>query len=566
MTTRKLTISEIEDILDVIPLNRGLPTDVALGIQNNQKQGIKSQLEKIMVYPAVIPSIKQEVERQFYKSKIQAGEAVGIITAQSIGERQTQSTLNSFHHAGISMKTTVTGVPRFSELMNATKEPKAESCTVYFTKKFESVAELRKDINHCIVELKLENIIQAEYDIYIDKSGQEEWYELYNILYPSNLEDYNNFIRFRLNTQLLWEYNLSADTIRKKIEDEYDDIKCVFSPDELGILDLYFSTLNIKTSLNQQHSILNHIEDTIIPAILPIKVSDGVPKIQAVYPLKKDGEWIVETDGSNLSMLLAGDLIDQTRTISNNMWEIYNTLGIEAARNFLIEEFSAVVSSDGTYVNDSHIKLLVDIMTYNGTITSISRYGLKKENCGPLAKASFEESLENFTKAGLYGEIERLEGVSASVMLGKFTRTGSGLCDILVDINNLPVVKTETLSKEVEIKESKKDIISNSKISMMVGDITERITASIEIPLGILPSGFTSPLSLLAPKGGSTEGSRSPTPSGLVSVKTHCNKKIYKDDQKDRVPPTDRLASLDPSDTKRLQSIFKSSRNKRIVF
>ena len=251
MTTRKLTISEIEDILDVIPLNRGLPTDVALGIQNNQKQGIKSQLEKIMVYPAVIQSIKQEVERQFYKTKIQAGEAVGIITAQSIGERQTQSTLNSFHHAGISMKTTVTGVPRFSELMNATKEPKAESCTVYFTKKFESVAELRKDINHCVVELKLENIIQAEYDIYIDKSGQDEWYELYNILYPSNLEDYNNFIRFRLNTQLLWEYNLSADTIRKKIEDEYDDIKCVFSPDELGILDLYFSTLNITTSFNK---------------------------------------------------------------------------------------------------------------------------------------------------------------------------------------------------------------------------------------------------------------------------------------------------------------------------
>lgn len=175
-----------------------------------------------------------------------------------------------------------------------------------------------------------------------------------------------------------------------------------------------------------------------------------------------------------------------------------------------------------------------------------------KESTKHIRFSKDRESLENFTKAGLYGEIERLEGVSASVMLGKFTRTGSGLCDILVDINNLPVVKTETLSKEVENKESKKDIISNSKISMMVGDITERITASIEIPLGILPSGFTSPLSL-----------RSPT---LVSVKTHCNKKIYKDDQKDRVPPTDRLASLDPSDTKRLQSVFKSSRNKRIVF
>ena len=478
ISKRKLTSPEIEDILEVIPLNKGIPREVGLCIQNNQKTGIRLQLQQICVYPAVLPHLKKEIERQFYKTKIQSGEAVGIITAQSIGERQTQSTLNSFHHAGISMKTMITGVPRFSELMNATKDPKAESCTVFFKKKFDTLSHLRKDINHTLIDLKLENIIYPEYDIHIDESGEDDWYDLYNILYPSNLEKYDNFVRFRINTKILWEYNLSVSTISKKIENEYEDVSAVFSPPELGILDVYFNLQEIKTSLTQDSSI-NHVED-IIPAILSIKISDGISGISAIFPTKKKGEWIVETEGSNLCMLMSHDLVDPDRTVSNNMWEIYNTLGIEATRNFLIEEFSDVVSSDGTYVNDCHIKLLVDIMTFNGSITSISRYGLKKEKCGPLAKASFEESLEIFTKAGLYGEIERLEGVSSSVMLGKFTKAGTGVCDILVDINNLPHVGDEPVGDKVEGIASYSDIIDKktnpgkTKTKLPVGDVIER--------------------------------------------------------------------------------------------
>ena len=449
-TLRKLTTDEIENILSVIPINKGIPHDVALSIQNNQKKGIRKQLLEIMIYPPVIESLKQEIEKQFYKTKIQPGEAVGIITAQSIGERQTQSTLNSFHHAGISMKTTVTGVPRFSELINATKEPKAVSATIYFTHKFEDLNSLRKKINHTLIDLRLENIIMQDYTIH-NQEKQDEWKDIYRIIYGGGEgnEDYVNFVRFKLNTQILWEYSLTTSYIKRKIEDEYDDIKCVFSPDSLGLLDIYFKD--------------PHIEEILIPALYQIKISEGISGISSIFPEKKGGEWIIETDGSNLPMLLSHDLVDSTKTISNNMWEIYNTLGIEAARNFLVEEFAAVVSSDGTYVNDSHIKLLVDIMTFGGSITSISRYGLKKENCGPLAKASFEESLENFTKAGLYGEIERIEGVSASVMLGKITKTGTGICDILVDIQRLPKPpQSLEPTRGVEVKNSiLKDVVEH---------------------------------------------------------------------------------------------------------
>ena len=92
------------------------------------------------------------------------------------------------------------------------------------------------------------------------------------------------------------------------------------------------------------------------------------------------------------------------------MWEIYTIFGIEASRQFLIEEYMDVVSSDGSFVNSSNVELLVDVMVYTGTIISISRYGQKKVGCGPMAKASFEESLENFLKAGINGEKETTEG------------------------------------------------------------------------------------------------------------------------------------------------------------
>ena len=113
---------------------------------------------------------------------------------------------------------------------------------------------------------------------------------------------------------------------------------------------------------------------------------------------------------------------------------------IEAARQFLIDEFKSVVSSDGTYINERHVKILVDVMTQHGMICSVSRYGMKKDKSGPLAKASFEQSLDNYIKAGIYCEKEKLVGVSASIMCGKKTKIVTGMCDLLQDFTNLPTL------------------------------------------------------------------------------------------------------------------------------
>ena len=119
------------------------------------------------------------------------------------------------------------------------------------------------------------------------------------------------------------------------------------------------------------------------------------------------------------------------------MWEINELMGIEATRQFLIDEYKSVVSSDGTYINDRHIKILVDIMVQHGVICSISRYGMKRDNSGPLTKASFEQSLDNFIKAGFYGEKDNLSSISANIMCGKVSNIGTGMCDIMQDFTNL---------------------------------------------------------------------------------------------------------------------------------
>jgi DNA-directed RNA polymerase beta' subunit len=115
------------------------------------------------------------------------------------------------------------------------------------------------------------------------------------------------------------------------------------------------------------------------------------------------------------------------------MWDIYHVMGIEATREFLMEEFTSIVSSDGTFLNPVHILLLVDIMTHHGTINSVSRYGLKKEQVGVLSRSSFEESLDHFCNAAFYAEKEPVKAVSAAIMCGKRSKIGSGLCSLLMD-------------------------------------------------------------------------------------------------------------------------------------
>lgn len=443
---RKLTEEEIDYVLDFIIPRKGIPVDIAQNIADKNKKKLKSQLIPLDIYPEMIESLKKELYTQYHKTQIESGESVGIITAQSIGERQTQQTLNSFHSTGLTIRTVVSGVPRFTELTNATKDPKAVSCNVFFNKNYDNVQSLRKDVSNSIKEWTLEKLIKGDLVLFdkeyepLRESTTSHWYTIFSKLFGESWRTYSHGIKIQFNTELLYENNISLKEIAKKIEDSYAEVIVVYSPDFLGRMDIWINTKEIVNEddiFESDEEAKNvYIEEIIIPTIKKLHLF-GIQGIRDIFFEKKNGEWMIETEGSNLKELLANPNVDVSRTISNNVWDIYDTFGIEAARNFLIEEFTSVISSDGTFVNDSHTLLLVDVMTYSGTITSISRYGMKKETCGPMAKASFEESLDNFLKAGVNGEVETTNGVSASIMIGKLGKFGTGICDVRTDVGML---------------------------------------------------------------------------------------------------------------------------------
>jgi DNA-directed RNA polymerase II subunit RPB1 len=142
-------------------------------------------------------------------------------------------------------------------------------------------------------------------------------------------------------------------------------------------------------------------------------------------------EWVLDTDGTNLIDILANPNIDTTRTISNDIREIYETLGIEASRHALYKELLAVVSEGS--MNYRHMSLLIDTMTYKGQLMSIDRHGINRGDIGPLAKSSFEESTDMLINASIFAEYDKVNGVSANVMLGQQPPCGTGDSRILID-------------------------------------------------------------------------------------------------------------------------------------
>lgn len=449
MTKRILTSDEIEEILDFIKPQLGIPLVSAMSVVEINKERFRKQLVGKTVHPDIIPELKQTIERVYNTSLIQPGEAVGVICAQSIGEKNTQTALNTFHKAGQSEKTMTEGVPRFQELLNATRNPRIVNHKIFVKNSANNIKELRKTIGHSLTGITLIDLV-VSMKIMKDKQA-EPWYDAYKILYDDSFSYHTHCISMVLNIKKLFEYKLTEKDIVDVIHANYADVFCVFSPLGDGKIDVFIDTMVVMSKfegcvayVTEENAIEVYLEDVVQPNLEKIHVC-GIPGIAEIFYVKEGNEWIVETNAcnnysrssstnvNNLRKIMAMPMVDETKTVSNNIWEIYETLGIEATKQFLVEEFMSIM--DG--INECHAKLLVARMTYNGSIASISRYTLKNDECGPMGKASFEESLDNFLNAAVQGEIEPTRGVSASIICGKRSGTGTGMMSLKMDLEKI---------------------------------------------------------------------------------------------------------------------------------
>ena len=213
---------------------------------------------------------------------------------------------------------------------------------------------------------------------------------------------------------------------------------------------------------NFQETLLNNIVlrgVNKIENVIARKIQNSVKKVDAMPVIKKgmfsiagekemtikkeDGKyvkndiWVLDTTGTNLLEALALDYVDPSRTMSNDIREVFNVLGIEAARQMINLEMMDVMEFSGVSINYHHLGLLCDRMTCNQNMVPIFRSGLLNDNVGPIAKATFEVHTEVLLNAARHGEFDHMRGVSANVMTGQYGNYGTGSFQIVLDMNEM---------------------------------------------------------------------------------------------------------------------------------
>jgi DNA-directed RNA polymerase II subunit RPB1 len=412
-----------------------------------------------------------------YKNAIVApGEMVGMIAAQSIGEPTTQMTLNTFHFAGVASKSNVTrGVPRIEEILSLSDNPKNPSVTIYIPNELEGSRENAQKLIPMIEHTKLNEIVSSIeicFDpddlnslIEEDVDTLTQYYEFERMIDECGGVQIANskgkskwIIRMEMDKESMLEKNITMDDINFAISNSFnDEVACVYTDynsDKLvfrlrlnnmlankkknGSVNPLDQSDEIYLLKNFQDNLLNNIVLSGVKNIGKVnlrKITDTVVKEDGRYNKKES--WVLDTVGTNLLEILSLDYIDVTRTVSNDIQEIYRTFGIEAARNAIFQELTEVIEFDSTYINYHHLSMLCDRMCYNSKMTSIFRHGINNDNIGPIAKASFEETPEMFLKAARHAELDPMRGVSANVMCGQQGYFGTSAFQVLADINAL---------------------------------------------------------------------------------------------------------------------------------
>jgi DNA-directed RNA polymerase II subunit RPB1 len=266
-------------------------------------------------------------------------------------------------------------------------------------------------------------------------------------------------IRMTMDREAMLDRKISMDDIHFALKNIYtDEVTCMYADYNSDNLVFRLRLNNIITNSKKKNNnplsldqsdqiyILKNFQDNILnnivlrgvkglSKVLLRKITDSVIKVDSAYTKKET--WVLDTTGTNLITALSLDYIDVTRTISNDIQEIYSVLGIEAARVAIFNELSEVLEFDNTYINYHHLIMLADRMTASAKMVSIFRHGINNDDIGPIAKASFEETPEMFLKAARHAELDEMRGVSANVMCGQEGYFGTSSFQVLLDMNKM---------------------------------------------------------------------------------------------------------------------------------
>lgn len=343
--------------------------------------------------------------------KVESGEAIGVVTAQSFGEPSTQMALNVFHFAGVQEMQITMGLPRLIEIFDARKKPTSPKMEIYLKKEYNDEKNAR------IFAEKIKEVTLKEISSEI------------------NLDFSEKKIEIKIDNNALKKLHITLKTVIERLEKSEFKVKekgdsIILNASEFEFREIY----KLKEKLKET------------------KIS-GIKGIKQVLIVKKDKDYCVITLGTNMKEMFKLKEVNSDRTISNDLYEVAEILGIEAGRQLIINEIKNVINTQGLDIDIRHLKLVADAMCNSGNVKGFTRMGIIAQKASILARATFETPVKQFVTATMKGSKDKLNSVVENIILNQPVPVGTGLPGLLVKV-------IDSLSKkESELKTASKKVV-----------------------------------------------------------------------------------------------------------
>ena len=392
----------------------------------------------------------EELWIKYLKVKVNPGEAVGAVAAQSLGEPTTQMTLKTFHFAGIGSMNITLGMPRITEIINNSKNISTPIIYANLVKDKDKIAA--EIIKGRIEAIKLNRICK-----YIKEVISPEGCHIKIKLDKKYIDSCHLDISLqKIKDALLFnKKKLNLKLMENHIEIKKEKLILIIKPPETNRNNLYFALEILMKNLPEIIvSGVNTINRVVITENTRIKNKDDNKKekekkndnknnIKEKNKKKENGNeqkdndqekyYILTVEGKGLLEVLQTEGIDYKKTKSNNIGEILNVLGVEAARSSIIYELNYTYGSHGLHIDKRHLGLAADLMTFKGTVYGFQRSGMIKMKDSVFLQSSFERTKDILFEAATYGKVENLFGVSESIIVGKTIPIGTGIFKLFMD-------------------------------------------------------------------------------------------------------------------------------------
>ncbi len=341
------------------------------------------------------PKLKTIIEKaldDFAHNQIDPTEACGMVAAQSIGEPGTQMTMRTFHYAGVAEINVTLGLPRLIEIVDARSTPSTPMMNIYLRDEYRVNPDLAKDIANKIEITRLTDVADIEMDLATIK------------------------LTIKPNAKTMEKKGITLEEILDKVS----NVKKVTATQEKDTIKVELDDPGYKAIQNINESLKN----------LKIKGIDGIKRV--IIRKEPNEGYVIYSEGSNLKEVLDIDGVDPYRTTTNDIHAIARELGIEAARNMIIQEAFSTLSEQGLNVDMRHIMLVADVMTADGTVRAIGRHGVSGEKSSVLSRAAFEITVNHLLLASQRGESDTLNGVAENIIVGQPVNLGTGAIELVM--------------------------------------------------------------------------------------------------------------------------------------